>query len=184
MPRRTWRSSRTMSYPATLAAPRRERADRVRDPRVPRDQECLTAAAAEIHRLAGARTARLRHPGVAAKPVERLRLGPDPLERVVAHVGELEGRDAARRVTRPHLAAGRDGHVRPAPPAHARLGVLLVVVRQHPDDLQLVAEPGALALHDRPGGIELRLRGHQRVPVVERPAVELRVRELYTLRAE
>src|SRR2546425_8170665 len=41
---------------------------RIGQPRVARDQEGLTAAAPEIHGLAGARAAGLGHPRVAAKP--------------------------------------------------------------------------------------------------------------------
>src|SRR3989454_3293588 len=144
----------------------------------------LTAAAPEIHGLAGARAAGLGHPRVAAKPGERIRFVPDPFEGMVAHVGELERGDAAGRVTRPHLAGGGDRHVRAGPAAHAGLGILLVIVRQHPYDLELRPEPRALLLHHAPRGVELLPRRHEGVAVVQRPAVELRVGKLDALRAE
>src|SRR5256886_9754479 len=86
----------------------------------------------------------------AAEAVERVRLAPDPLERAVAHVLERERRDAPCRVTRPHLASRRHGHVRARPPAHAGLRELLMVVGQHPDDLESRAEPGPLPQDDLP----------------------------------
>src|SRR2546425_6888803 len=134
---------------------------RIGQPRVARDQEGLTAAAPEIHGLAGARAAGLGHPRVAAKPGERIRFVPDPLEGMVAHVGELERGDAAGRVTRPHLAGGGDRDVRAGPPAHAGLGILLVIVRQHPHDLELRPEPRALLLYHAPRGVELLPRRHE-----------------------
>ena len=109
---------------------------------------------------------------------------PDPFQGVLPHVRELERRDAARGVARPHLACRSHGHVGARPPAHAGLGILLVVVRQDPDDLELRAQPGPLFLHHPPPLVELRPGGHQRVAVVKRPAVELRVRELDALGAE
>src|SRR2546430_10054575 len=109
---------------------------------------------------------------------------PDPVERVLAHVLEGERRDPARRVAGPNLPRGRDGHIRPGPTAHARLGVLLMIVGQHPHDLEPRPESCALALHHAPGFVELRLGRHERSAVVERPPVELRVGELDALRTE
>src|SRR5256885_4212407 len=100
---------------------------------------------------------------------------PDPVERVLAHVLEGERRNPARRVARPNLPRGRDGHVRAGPTAHTRFGVLLVVIGEHPHDLESRPESCALALHHAPGLVELRLGRHERSAVVERPPVELRV---------
>src|SRR2546426_12631775 len=92
----------------------------------------LTAAAPEIHSLAGARAAGLGHPRVAAKPGERIRFVPDPFEGMVAHVGELERGDAAGRVTRPHLAGGGERDVRAGPDGEAGVWKLVQIVRVHP----------------------------------------------------
>src|SRR5206468_12681801 len=76
------------------------------------------------------------------------------------------------------------GRVSTLPAAHAGLGELFVVRRRAPDAPESCTAPRPVALHDLPRRVELRLRGPERVPVMERPAVELRVRELGALRAE
>src|SRR5437870_13472454 len=117
---------------------RRQRANRVSDGGVAGHEKCLAAAPTEILRLARARPTRFGHPGVTAEARERLRVLPDPLERPVSHVLEFERRDPPRGVTRPYLAGVAHCYVCPRPAAHTRLVILLMVVGQHPHDL----EPG------------------------------------------
>ena len=99
----------------------REPADRIRGRRVAREPQRLAAAAAPIHLLPSerARPARLLHPVRPAEARERVGLAPDPLERMVADVGELEPGivDAAwQGITSPFGATTIA--VRPQPPMH------------------------------------------------------------------
>ena len=165
---------------------RREPADRIRGRRVAREPQRLAAAAAPIHLLASerARPARLLHPVRPAEARERVGLAPDPLQRMVADVGELEPGDRRRGLAGHDLAVRRHHHRRPAPAAHARLRQLLEEVGEHPQDVDLRADPLAEALDGLLRALQLRPRRHQRVLVGDRPAVVLRVGQLEPLRAE
>src|SRR3954447_25701869 len=57
------------------------------------ERKRLTAAAAEVHRLARTAPAGLLHPAVPPKYPERLRLLPNPVQRMRADVVEAEARD-------------------------------------------------------------------------------------------
>ncbi len=77
---------------------------------------------------------------VPRKRIERLRLEPDLRQRVLADVLELEARDRRRRLAGQHVAVRRDHDRVVTPAAHAWLRQLLVVVGQHPEDVDLRAE--------------------------------------------
>ena len=164
----------------------RELADRIRGRRVAREPQRLAAAAAPIDLLPSERAApaRLLHPVGPAEARERVGLAPDPLQRMVADVGELEPGDRRRRLAGHHLAVGSHHHRRPAPAAHARLRQLLVEVREHPQHVDRRADPLTEADDRLLRAHELLPRRHQRVLVRDRPAVVLRVGELEPLRAE
>jgi hypothetical protein len=108
---------------------RREPADGIGGRNVAGETERLAAAAAPVLLLAPERAgaARLLHPVRAAEARERLRLVPDPLERAVAHVGELEAGIVAAAW---HGSASPLGAtmiaVRTQPPMHCVRQVLVV----------------------------------------------------------
>src|SRR5205823_13135837 len=129
---------------------RQTRPDRLGEPASARGQEGLTPAPAEILRFARARAARLWHPRLPAEPVERLGVLPDPFERVVAHVLERQRGDPARRVAGPYFPRRCDGHIGARPATHTRLGKLLMIVGEDPDDLERGPEAGAVPPDHRP----------------------------------
>src|SRR5207248_11792686 len=92
--------------------------------------------------------------------------------------------DPARRMAGPDFARWRDGHVGARPATHARLGELLVIVGEDPDDLELRPETGRLPLDHLPSRRALALGRPERVAAVERPTVKLGVGELDPLGAE
>ena len=161
-------------------------ADRIGGRGVAREPQRLAAAAAEVDLLAAERAAPagLLHPVGAAEARERIGLAPDPVQRVVADVGELEARDRRRGLARQHVAVRGDHHRRRAPAAHARLGQVLEVVGEHPEDVDLGADPLAEALDRLLRALQLLPRRHERLLVGDRPAVVLRVGQLEPLRAE
>src|ERR1700716_2420151 len=127
---------------------RREPPDGIRGRPIAREPQRLAAAAAPVNLLSSerARAAWLLHPVRPAEERERVGLVPDPLQRMLADVGELEARDRRRRLTGQHVAVRSDHHRRPAPPAHARLRELFVEVGEHPEDVELGADTLAEAL--------------------------------------
>src|SRR5436305_12574300 len=165
---------------------RREPADRIRGGRIAREQQRLAATAAPIELLPSqrARPARLLHPVRPPKAREGVGLAPNPLERMLTHVGELEPWDRRRGLARQHISVRSDHHRRPAPAAHAWLRQLLIKVREHPQHLHLGTHTLAEALDRFLAAAELLPRWHQRVLVDGRPAVVLRVRKLEPLRPE
>ena len=131
---------------------RRVAADGIGGGGVAGEAQRLAAAAAPVLLLAPerARAARLLHPAGAAEARERVGLVPDPVERAVAHVGELEARDRRRSLARERLAVGCDDDRGPPPAAHARLRQVLEDVRQHPQDRDPRADALAEAPRPRP----------------------------------
>ncbi len=103
---------------------------------------------------------------------------------MVAHIGERQNLDPTRRVAWPHFARRRHRHVGVRPAAHTRLGEGLVIVGEHPDDLEPIPEPPSFPLYHFPPSGELCLRRHQCGAVVQRPTIELRVGEPDPLGAE
>ncbi len=89
---------------------RSQRAHWIRGCGIPRQQECLAAAAAEIAGAAVAVAARLRHPAFIAEALKRRRFFPDPAQRVFARVGEFEAGNHAGGVARQNAPGGIDQH--------------------------------------------------------------------------
>src|SRR5919109_2018914 len=165
---------------------RREPADRIGGSRVACQPQRLAAAAAEVDLLSSerARPARLLHPVGPPEARERVRLAPDPLERMLADVCELEPRDRRRRLAGQNVAV-RSNHDRgPAPAAHAWLRQVLVEVGKHPEDVDLWADSLAEALDGLLRAPKLLPGREQRFLVRDRPAVVLRVGQLEPLRPE
>src|SRR5260370_177524 len=170
MLRRTSKPARAVSCPATAARPR-EGVSRVArrctvvvlpapfGPRKPKNSPSPTSRSKRSSARIGPKS--FPNPLPAMPPPPILRRPGSPRARLRAH-----------------------GTVGPPPAPHAGFGGALVISRQHPHDLELGAESGALALHHLPRLLELGLGGHQRVAVVQGPAVELRVGELDALGAE
>src|SRR4051812_36481965 len=164
--------------------------------RVPADGIGRRSVAGEAKRLAAAatpvlllpperaRAARLLHPVRAAEVGERVGLVPDPVERAVAHVGELEARDRRRGLAWECLAVGRDDDRGAPPTAHAGLRQVLMDVGEDPEDRDPRADALAEAPHRLLPAVDLCLRRDERLLVDDRPPVVLRVRELQALGAE
>src|SRR5947209_1445613 len=108
---------------------RREMAHRISRVRIAGDGEGLAAAAAEVLIALGARAARLLHPVEAAECHEGGRVVPDIGERMLAHVPEIEPRNALGRVAWQHLTGRRNVERTPSPAADASLRKARVVVR-------------------------------------------------------
>src|SRR4051794_24303386 len=164
----------------------REAADRIGGGRVAREPERLAAAAAPIHLLPSERAcaAWLLHPVRPAEAREGVGLAPDPLQRMVADVGELESRNRRGSLTGQYVAVRSNDHRRPAPAAHARLRQLLVEVGKPPEHVALWPDTLTEALDRVLRPPKLLPRRHERRLVCDRPAVVLRVRKLEPLRAE
>src|SRR3954453_14083610 len=106
---------------------RRERTCRIRVRRIPREQRRLAPAAAEVDLSPVAALTRLRHPRRPPKLVERLRLMPDPLERLPPDVVEAHPRNLDRRLARQDVTHAVDRQ-KPLPPTvHARLPTVAVI---------------------------------------------------------
>src|SRR4051812_26323943 len=151
----------------------REAADRIRGTRVACELQRLAAAAAPIDLLLSerARPARLLHPVRPPEARERVGLAPDPLQRMVADVGELEPGDRRRSLTGQDVTVGRNHDRRPAPAAHARLRQLLIEVGEDPEDVDPGSDALTEALNRLLGAPKLLPRGHERLLVRDRPAV-------------
>src|SRR4051812_31775755 len=164
----------------------REPAHGVRGPGIAGEAKRLTAAAAPVLLLPPERTraARLLHPLGPAESRERVRFMPDPVERAIADVGELEVGNRRRRLTRKRVAVRGDDHRGASPATHARLREVLVIVRQDPEDSDPRADAVAEPLDRLLTALELLARGGKRLLVHHRPAVVLRVRELEPLGVE
>src|SRR6202140_4795135 len=162
---------------------RRQIAHRVGIVGVTGQQVRLAAATAEVPGSFRTAATGLLHPRLAAKTVEGRRVIPDGADVRLTHIGELQSRQHARRVTGQAGTAGRDPDKYLPQAAHAGLGPGLEVVRHHEIDLH----PAADALAEAPRGLlrplELRTAGEQVLAVETRPAVKMRVGELDVLRA-
>ena len=162
---------------------RRQIAHRVGIVGVTGQQVRLAAATAEVPGSFRTAATGLLHPRLAAKTVEGRRVIPDGADVRLTHIGELQSRQHARRVTGHGRAVGRDGEKYRPQAVHARLGPGLEVVRHHEIDLH----PAADALAKAPRGLlrplELCTAGQEVLAVEPRPAVVLRVGELDVLRA-
>src|SRR5262245_3663454 len=106
----------------------RERASRVGVAGIAGYRHGLAAAAAEIDLAESTRAAGLLHPRSAAEGVEGVRVEPDVEQRPILHIVEFEMLDGFRGVAGEHLAGRRDVYEAFAPPTHARLRPLGVVV--------------------------------------------------------
>ena len=162
----------------------RQAAHRIRAGRVPGDEPGLTSATAEVLVTLRTAPARLLHPLRAAKPVERRRLVPDPGKPVFGHLGKIDAGEPARALAGQGGAVGGDAEKYPPPAVHARLRAIGVVVRDHVEDFHAVAMRRLVPVRDRLRAFQLLAGGKELVPVVERPAVVLRVGELHVIRPE
>src|SRR5436309_353720 len=106
----------------------RFRADGVAGFRVAEQRHRLTAATAEIDRLALARATRLLHPIKAAERLKRGRLRPNIGERFFARAPEHEAGNDLGGMAGQYLAARANIHRLPAPAAHASLRVARVII--------------------------------------------------------
>jgi len=152
--------------------------------RIAGEQVGLTAATAVIDMALVAAAARLAHPAVAAKCVERVAVVPDLLQRALAHVRQREPRQRTRGMTRQRGAVRCDAEEHRAPPVHARLRPLLEVVGHDEQDLATLADELPVAVHRLLRIAQLLGGRHQLVAIEHRPAVVLRVREFEKIRAE
>src|SRR6478752_4288773 len=86
------------------------------------EREGLATTAAEVDFATVATAARVRHPFVATELLEQWRLRPDPLKRVLAHVGAGQAepaRQLVRRWARQRFAVGYHGELAAGPAVHA-----------------------------------------------------------------
>src|SRR5919202_177023 len=103
---------------------------------------------------------------------------------MVANVGELEPWNRRRSLAGQYGPVRSNHHRRSAPAAHAGLRELLEEVGEHPEDVDLGADPLTEALDRGLGAAKLFPRRHEGVLVDDRPAVVLRVGKLEPLRPE
>src|SRR5882672_9487746 len=87
---------------------------------IPGQQKCLTATAAKIFFFLWAASARLLHPGVVTKSVERRGFSPNRRERLLLYIVEMEIGNDTGGMAGQHLACGSNAHVRARPASHAR----------------------------------------------------------------
>ena len=105
-------------------------------------------------------------------------------ERPRTRIVEGESRQGMSDVARQHQSVGRHDQEAAAPPVHARLGELGVVVGGDEQDLHAPLQPAPRHPRDVARGVELLARGQEHAPVHEGPAEILRVRELQSIGAE
>src|SRR5215831_17085076 len=152
------------------AVRRRELAYRISAGRVAGQVIRLAPTSAEILRAPLATAARLLHPVFAPESVEAGRLHPDVGERSVPHVVELQVGNRMRRMARQREAVGTDDDEALAPPVHAGLRIVGVIIRRHEQNFHTPLEPLLRPGGERTCAVELLTRRHQSLAIQQRPA--------------
>jgi hypothetical protein len=108
---------------------RSQRTGRVGSSGISSHQESLTAAASKVLGSAIASPAGLRHPLLPAELLKSFGLSPDPFDRVLANIVEVQSGNYVSCVAGQDLSGRLDDELPPTPTSHTGFGVTGIVVR-------------------------------------------------------
>src|SRR5437762_269655 len=119
----------------------RQMTDRISCCCIPGQQNRLAATAAKIFFLLWTTAARLLHPGVATKSVERRGFSPDTRERLLLDIVEMEIGNDMGGMAGQHLTCGSNAHVCARPASHARFRFCSEIVHLYEDNFHRAPIP-------------------------------------------
>src|SRR3984957_10283869 len=135
----------------------------------------LAATSAKIPFAKFTFPARQWHPFLPAKTVECRRFMPNPAQPMIADVVKSKFLDLLGRRAGQHFSRRIDGQKLPAPPVHARLGSVAVIIGRDKQNVHPAEQPLLGPRGYRDGGGNLFASGQQSRAIAKGPAVELNI---------